>query len=48
MKLIVELNNKSINKYKDYIDGVIVGLHSFSVFNNTTYNLKEIKDITNK
>ena len=46
MKLIVELNNKSINKYKDYIDGVVLGLHDFSVLNNITYKLDEIKDIS--
>ena len=48
MKLIIELNKKNINEYVDYIDGVILGLHSFSVFNNVVYDLDEIKELSNK
>ncbi|MBQ2639892.1 MAG: U32 family peptidase [Bacilli bacterium] len=48
MKLVVELNSKNINNYKEYIDGVILGLHNFSVFNNISYTIDEIKDISNK
>ena len=48
MKLITELNKKNINDYVDYIDGVVIGLHNFSVFNNVVYDVDEIKELSNK
>ena len=47
MKVLVELIDKDISEYSN-IDGVILGLKDYSVFNNITYTKEEIKDITNK
>ncbi|MBE6157438.1 MAG: hypothetical protein E7160_01435 [Firmicutes bacterium] len=47
MKVLVELKDKNISEYKN-IDGIILGLEDYSVFNSVTYTKEEIKDITNK
>ena len=48
MKVLVELNNNDIDKYKDHIDGIVLGLKDFSVFNHISYTKEEIKEISDK
>ena len=48
MKLIVEQIDKNIDKYSDFVDGVILGLKDFSLLNQVSYEVDEIKDISLK
>lgn len=45
MKLIVETATKNIDRYACYIDGIILGLKDFSVFNAVDYTIDEIRNI---
>ncbi len=46
MKLLVELRDKNINEYKNIVDGIILALSDFSVLNEVSYTLEEIKKIS--
>lgn len=48
MKILVELKEKNIDKYKDIASGFVLGLKDFSVLNEVSYTLDEIKEITSK
>ncbi len=48
MKLIVEQIDKNIDKYSDFVDGVILGLKDFSLLNQVSYEIDEIRNISLK
>ncbi len=48
MKILIELENKNLDFYKNRADGVILALEDFSVSSFSYYKIDQIKDIVEK